>query len=46
MFKKFQALTKGGKYAYEMLVPKISKKSSIYWIVPIITRIDIFFFGR
>ena len=25
MFKKFQALTKGGKYAYEMLVPKISK---------------------
>jgi hypothetical protein len=25
MFKKFQALAKGGKYAYEMLVPKISK---------------------
>ena len=25
MFKKFKALTKGGKYAYEMLVPKISK---------------------
>ena len=25
MFKKFQALAKGGKFAYEMLVPKISK---------------------
>ena len=25
MFKKFQALAKGGKYAYETLVPKISK---------------------
>ena len=25
MFKKFQALAKGGKYVYETLVPKISK---------------------
>ena len=25
MFKKFQALAKGGKYAYEMVVPKIAK---------------------
>ena len=25
MFKKFQALAKGGKYVYETLVPKIAK---------------------
>ena len=25
MFKKIQALAKGGKYAYETLVPKIKK---------------------
>ena len=25
MFKKFQALAKGGKYTYEMVVPKIKK---------------------